>query len=302
MTVRSGLSNARASIENKSHRHYLIRRYAYGPCLNFACRLLYVVAGRVPESWYQLKAPIFIVGVSRSGTTLFVDEFAWHRDLCNWSEAPQIMDSHFYDADNDTHKGPEDVTAFDAFRIKFLFAMRTKLTGKQRFVNKHPENSLRITYLQALFPDAIFIHVIRDGRATAESNYRRTLLDPYRTDWPFGQFPKPHAWRDYAAKPLREQFAHQWVDVASFVRHSAKEMGLIPDRYLEVRYEQFCEAPRQVLAEVDEFCGLAPGRRTRLAPAVFPSRNDGWRDRLSAEEIESVDAILGELNAELGYV
>jgi hypothetical protein len=39
----------------------------------------------------------------------------------------------------------------------------------QRFLNKNPDNSVRMRYLNKLFPDSYFIHIVRDGRAVAHS-------------------------------------------------------------------------------------------------------------------------------------
>src|SRR5205809_3108300 len=186
--------------------------------------------------------------------------------------------------------------------MRCLFGLKTRLTGKRRFVNKHPENSLRMRYLLRAFPDALFVHLIREGRATVESNYARTLRDPFRTDWPFGQFPKPPKWREYVTLPLLEQFAWQWVDLIEHIRQSAKSYGLV-DRYLEVEYEAFCHNPCQVLELVDAFCGLSPaGRDGTGIRDGLSDRNQRWRATLSADQVASVDRIVSKLNQALGYV
>jgi hypothetical protein len=288
--------------KNRWHRNYYIRRYVYGPCLGLATRLLYGGRALIPASAYRLERPIFVVGVSGSGTTVFIERFARHRDLCNWSEAAQILDLHFYTPERDTLKDDEPLAPFDAFRMRCLFGLKTRLTGKRRFVNKHPENSLRIRYLLKAFPDAMFVHLIRESHATVESNYSRTLRDPFRTRWPFGQFPKPPKWRQYLALPLVEQFAWQWVDLIEHIRRVAITERLVESRYLEVRYEEFCANPRQVLELVDRLCGLSPEGRDRIGIMDgVVEQNQRWRTTLDTDQIARIDGIVSRLNDALGY-
>ena len=177
--------------------------------------------------------------------------------------------------------------------------MKTRLMGKQRFVNKHPENSLRIRFLRKIFPDAIFIHMIRDGWPTVASNYERTLEDPFRTSCPFGQFPKPEGWRSYVHLPLAEQFAHQWVDVIEHIRNDACEL-LGRDEYIGISYEEFCERPCEVVARLDDFWGSSA---VLACTSRFPTRKSEseWRNILSPEQAAAVGMIIPPLNAELGY-
>ena len=286
---------------NKWHRNYIIRRYFYGPFLKAFSHLFFMFSKIIPESWYSLNKPIFVVGCSRSGTTIFIEYFKYHLDLCNWSEAAQIMELDYYNPEIDHLKNESDVTEFDKFRIQAFFGFKTKLFRKKRFVNKHPENSLRIRYIKKIFPDAIFVHIIRDGRAVVESNYSRSKIDLFRSYYPFGDFVKPPKWREYLCLPLLEQFAHQWVDVVSYIRETAKEI-LSPNEYKEIRYEEWCERPHEILYELDLFCELDPNRRIyNKIPKKFKNYNYEWKERLSAEEVERINRIIEPLNKELGY-
>ena len=284
--------------KNRWHRNYFIRRYVYGPLLGATSTFLYRLRF-VPIT--PLERPIFIVGVSRSGTTMFTDYFRRHDDLCNWSEAAQILESDFYNTEIDTVRTEHDVSSLDTFRIRFFFGTKTLLTRKTRFVNKHPENSLRIRFLRRIFPDAMFVHLIRNGWPTIASNYKRTCEDPFRTKWPFGQFPKPPNWRNYLTLPPIEQFAHQWVDVIQYVRTEA-EQCLSPEDYIEIRYEAFCAQPRDVIQTLDDFCGLSKGgRRHDEIPHSLRNLNSRWRSVISGEEKQKIAEIIEPLNRALGY-
>jgi len=286
---------------SKWHRNYLIRRYLYGPFLKLASFGLFLLAPLLPNSCYRLERPIFILGCSRSGTSIFIQTYKKHLDLCDWSEAAQIMDLDLYNPEIDHLKEACDVTAFDRFRIQAFFGGKTRLTRKKRFINKHPENSLRINFIKEIFPDAIFIHMIREGMATVESNFSRSHLDKFRAYYYFGCFPKPPRWRNYLHFSQLQQFAYQWRDTVNYIRQTAKE-SLSPDSYMEVRYEDFCSWPHELFHRIDDFCGLDPQRRVWQAiPSKFPNHNYKWPQKLSTAQIKEVETIIDPLNRELGY-
>lgn len=286
--------------ENQWHRNYFIRRYFYGPILHAATWIAYCLRFFIPKGWYHLEEPVFVVGCSRSGTTLFIKYFSQHPQVCNWSEAAQIMELDFYNPDIE-HLKENLPSNFDVFRIRFWFGLKTRLTGKRVFVNKHPENSLRMLWLRYIFPDARFIHMIRDGMAVTASNFARTLKDPFRKNWPFGQFPKPPAWREYLELPLHVQFAHQWKDVTKYVIDVGAK-GLSGDRYLEIHYETFCKDCTEVLRQVDRFVGVDPAKRPVTCEAAeLKSRNYKWRQLFSTSQIKDITTVIGNLNVQLGY-
>lgn len=284
---------------NRYHINFLVRRYPYAVVMDAAVGLAYGLRWLLPRDAFRLHRPIFLVGCSRSGTTVFLEHLARHPDLCNWSEGAQVLEPRFYDPDIDHVRAGDDATQYRRFRMALLFRLKTRVLGKSRFVNKHPENSFRIDYLRAAFPDCLFVHVIRDGLSTVESNMRLARRDGFRHGWPFGQLPKPPGWRELICLPEHLQYAWQWRLAVSSVRERLG--GDRPDPgYLEVRYEEFCEDPKGSLAKVELFCGLAPGA-SRLAWTPLPVANGRWRRSLSRIEIREIEEVIGPLQRALGY-
>ena len=68
----------------------------------------------------------------------------------------------------------EEMAAY--FRKKYLQVQN--LWGRPRFVNKNLQNSFRVRLLNLIFPDAKFIHIIRDGRAVAFSLLNKQTAQP----------------------------------------------------------------------------------------------------------------------------
>ncbi len=115
-----------------------------------------------------IEKPIFIVGAARSGTTFLAEALRRHPDVLYLREPNELW---LYG--HETHPSDllrrEDVTEeIQAYLIHHLSTL-LRAAGKQRLLDKTPHNSLRIGFLHAIFPDAKFIHIIRDGRDVALS-------------------------------------------------------------------------------------------------------------------------------------
>ncbi len=207
---------------------FLIRRCTTFGIIQIVSCFTYLCAPLLPKSITRLDRPIFIIGCSRSGTTIFVDMLREHRDLAEWSEAGGVFEPRYFAPTINHFKDEGCVTKFHSRRLQVLFGLFTRIRGMPRFLNKHPQNSLRIGFIRAIFPDAKFIHLIRDGYATTYSNYRQVMLNKPRQSIPFGGFPKPQAWKDLLHLPLLLQFGYQWVDVMEVACGSGQDFGILP--------------------------------------------------------------------------
>jgi hypothetical protein len=248
----------------------------------------------------RLERPIFMLGCPRSGTTVAVDLFARHPDVANLSEAQEIWDPRGHlDPEADHHWTAADVKPEDARRLHTRFEFHRRLHRKARFVNKNPRSSVRIDYIRAVFPDAVFLHVLRDGRAVAHSILREMRRDSLRQRFPFGNFCKPPHWRQLLRDDPAEQAALQWTEVVRYVRGHRQTLA---DSYHEFRYEDFCQNPRQVLAHAYGFAGLRVDEEVlKRLPARLDSQNFQWRASLQPTQIETINRIQKELLVELGY-
>ena len=285
---------------DSTSRRYLVRRYLLGPVIRLASIVLYLVYPLLPQRVKTLDRPVFVIGCSRSGTDLFTDLLAMHQELANWSEAAQILDLRYYNSNHDHYLTEKNATPFETRRLRAFFGLYTWLQGKKRFLNKHPQNTVRIRYLRAIFPDAYFIHVIRDGRAVIHSNYKPPQQDQYRAYCPFGNFPKPIQWRQYMNDPPITQFAHQWRDLVEYAQEACRELD--EKHYLEVTYEALCEDALSTLAKADAFIGVNPDQR--LSESVnrpLKPQNYKWRADFHTDDLAQIDRVAGDLLQHLGY-
>ena len=247
-----------------------------------------------------LKEPIFMIGCPRSGTTISVNLFARHPWIANWSEAGRVWDpAGYHDAGADHCWGADKVTAAASRRLHSRFEWYRQRQKKRRFINKHPRNSVRLDYIREIFPDALFIHVIRDGRAVVNSIVKRIERDPERQHVPFGDFCKPPQWRRYLRDDPIEQAALQWREITVTILGKRSEVG---HRYHEFKYEDMCLRPREVFAAAFEFAGL-PVHEELLAaiPERLENMNYKVEQELSPAQIATVNRVQKELLEELGY-
>jgi hypothetical protein len=257
------------------------------------------LAWRALHPGARLERPIFVIGAPRSGTTLAVDLFATHPDVANWSEAGRIWDPSGYDDPEAEHAWPAALaTAARRARLHGWFEWYRQSQGRARFVNKHPRNSLRIPFLRAAFPDAQYIHVIRDGRAVVSSILEEIRRHERRRRRPMGGFAKPAGWRELLRDDPAEQAALQWQAIVRTARADGAALG---GALLEVRYERLCAEPRETYRTLFSFAGL---RTDEAALAAIPQRLEesaGWRKRLTRAELAVIERAAGPMLAELGY-
>ena len=295
------LEDARLVFSDSASRKYLLRKFVLGPLIRFGSKALYPVYRLVPDTLYKLDRPIFVVGCSRSGSSIFVELYGRHAHIANFSEAAQLFELEYYEPTIDHYKTNEDGTEFERFRVRAFLGLVTRLRRKKRLVNKHPQNSLRIEYLKSVFPDARFIHLIRDGRAVVHSSYEKVKKDRFRQLYPFGNFPKPRDWREYQDLSLIAQFANQWREVVAYIREVAAA-SLTDDEYIEVRYEDFCANTHSVFEKLDIWSGLDPSRREyNRIPPTLKSHNTKWKSNLSRAQVLEIEALIGEYLTRFGY-
>ncbi|HEV3471585.1 MAG TPA: sulfotransferase, partial [Actinomycetota bacterium] len=194
------------------------------------------------------------------------------------------------------------------------------VTGrKHRLLDKTPRNALRVRFVDALFPDARYIYLKRDGRENVNSLINAWRTPRYRTYelpqehsipgvdpkwWKFVLYP---GWREDLAGPLEVVCAKQWIHSNDHALAAAKEIG--PDRWVEIRYEELIERPVEEVGRLLEFLELEYEREVKDKAAatattpinvVTPVERGKWR-RENPKEIAAVLPLLRPTMAALGY-
>ncbi|NNG00352.1 MAG: sulfotransferase [Desulfobacteraceae bacterium] len=178
---------------------------------------------------------------------------------------------------------------------------------KNRFFNKMT-GPARIGYLSGLFPDACYVHIIRDPRAVVSSllkvNFwvRNGGLDaPW---WQNGLREEYlNVWKDSGRNPA-VLAAVQWRQIIENARHETGFGTHERKKYIEIKYETFLEDPENTINEILKFCGLTKSNKVyeNLKKRVrIKNMNYKFHDNLSHEDIDAVESVTRFVSKKLGY-
>ena len=106
---------------------------------------------------------VFIVGSPRSGTTVLGTILDTHPRISQWYEPYFVWDKYFRNAPHD-ERTEDDATHKVCQKIYKDFLRYKKKRKCAIVVDKSPRNSLKIPFIQKVFPHTDFIHILRDGR------------------------------------------------------------------------------------------------------------------------------------------
>ncbi len=268
--------------------------------------------------------PIIVVGCSRAGTTLVYKTLSESREIGSlqrethdyWSDlhppAAKNWDTHALDASDASQRDRDTVS-------RYFYSW----TGRHRWVDKNNQNGLCVYYLQALFPDAVFVFVKRSPGDNLNS-----LIEGWRKPDEFATWSndlpakvavengKLHqwcffladGWRNYVNAPVEDVAAFQYAAINKAILDAKAS---VPARnWVEVFYEDFLRDPVATFRKVFEGCGLAFDSRLEQHcaqvldipyNAFSEIRLDKWKDGRNREKIERVLPQVAAVAARMGY-
>jgi hypothetical protein len=274
-------------------------------------------------------APVFVMGCHRSGTNLLYDMllssggFAIYRgylpiykiliprfgSMSSRSHREKILDTFLrskgfrrtgLDAEplstrilNDCRNGGD-----------FIRAVMDAVAGSQqaaRWAVYDPDNVLRIGRVKLDIPNALFVHIIRDGRDIALSLKKMGGFAPLPWD------------RSQTESLVATSLYWEWM-----IRKGRADGGKFPADYIEIHYEDLITNPRETLGKLGGFidhdldydriqrAGLGSlsetnssfreeGTKTKLNPL------GRWKERLAHADVAAIEATVGECLEENGY-
>ena len=297
---------------------------------------------KIPTPFSRSRKPAgppvpFIVGVTRSGTTLLRLMLDAHPDMAippethfvpslikatrkrgvSCDEAHGIVTGHrqWGDFNLDSAELLSRYCALDRIdpetTIRAFFELYSEREGKPRWGDKTPNYVKRMKQIENWVPEARFIHMIRDGRDAALSRFKRVLKDP----------------------PPMEIVAERWVRKIEEARSDGADL-----HYMEVQYEELVRDTETQLRRVADFIELPwndsmlryyeraeerlaemhrdlPGEDGKpLRPADHrkeahlltskppdPSRLARWKEEMAPADIAAFEQAAEPLLRELGY-
>jgi hypothetical protein len=276
--------------------------------------------------------PILIIGAPGSGTTLLHQTLCSHRDVAyithnmlragirkhgrlvgdrrrallmlqnlihrdpasNNPLGDALWIKYFGDYNYMTEKDYSEEMA-DYFRKKVLQVQN--LLGRPRFVDKTLVNCFRVRLLNSIFPDAKFIHTIRDGRAVAFSILNKIDIAGDR----FALFDV--GFKDILGdkyKPDRSELYNYGLAWAEFVRKGREANAVAQNRYYEVRYEKLVTEPYDELRNIADFCELDWYSEFEEKIPPTQNMNEKWKQKASKEQRIDLEESTFDLRQTLG--
>jgi len=274
-----------------------------------------------------MKPPVFIVGCPRSGTS-----FLYHLLLSAGGFAEFHTQMNAYDVLEPIYRPLNSVSnrkrmmrdwlGSKAFQVSGLDAreIETKIVdgcqnvrdflnivmeevarkqGVDRWADSTPTNVPHMPRIAADFPDAQFLHIIRDPRDIALSLEKR-------------QWARPLPW-DRKNALLAAGLYWEWI-----VRKGREYGERLGPRYIEVRYESLVQSPREALPPIGKFLGhdldydriqkASVGSVKTPLTAFSEDLKQGqfspvgrWKQKFPPEQLTKFEDLIGCYMAELGY-
>ena len=274
-----------------------------------------------------LPDPVFVVGCSRSGTTVTYETLAASQRFLSFGyEIPEFWNGLYGPLNNGwdseaagaAQARPEHRAAARRFFYQRL--------GKGWVLDKTCINTLRLPYLYKLFPAAKFVFIQRDGRDNISSmmdGWRQGRTDgSFGLEQFFGPFPEsvainvgefkewhfflPPAWREYNTATLEEVCAFQWITANHMALEAKKYIPAA--QWIHLRYEDIFERPVEMFEAAFTQLGIPFGSSLRercahLRPTSIVKgapKKQKWKEH-NPEAIARILPIIQPMLTELGY-
>jgi len=269
---------------------------------------------------------VFVIGCHRSGTALLYDSLLSAGGFPLYRYAPYVHSTLLSICGNPSvprnreklvqlwlRSEPFRRTGFDTEDVRprlleecksggdFLRITMGELArraGVERWVVHDCDNIMHMPTIKREIPDALFIHLVRDGRDAALSLNKQHPVPPRL--WP------------------RKRALFAWALLWQWTVRKGRRCGQsFPADYIEIHYEELVRQPEKTLTTLAEFLDhdLDYGRIQKnaigrvLSPNTVWKEESGnsfspigrWKTKLSEPEMVALEALIGDCLDEFGY-
>ena len=214
----------------------------------------------------------------------------WERNLPSFKKGVQAMVSH--------PPGAVNITDDEVINIRKLIDRCATFQGKPRFFATYGDYP-RIQYLSQAFPDALFIHIVRDGRAVCESYFRMNQQGSFQS------WGERHLWFRHMPQTWYKSFTekhynlfgfgvYRWKYYLDLCRQESSQIS--PERFMQIHYEDIVQNPILAIQRIESFAGLRSSTRVDHFVKKIPpiNCNTKWRKALTTEQLDQFFEIVTE--------
>ena len=279
------------------------------------------------------KPPIILFGNVRSGTSLIYGLFNLHPEIAGWYEPRLVW--NYADPKRKTDRfEAKDATPKVKRYIRKRFKKYSRRNGNKRIMEKTPVNVFRIPYVDAIFPEAVYLYIVRDPFAQANSSayrwkaniswshilnriqecpgtqyhhylaafFKNKLSKSFRIGGRKTSYGIKYSGieEDLKEKTLEEVAAIQWVKACEMVEKDL--LNIDSSRVMQVRYEDFVKSPHSTFEKMSSHVGLEvhSSQSIALKKKIDSDRQEKWR-RIDPLIIEKMEEILSPVIHNYGY-
>jgi hypothetical protein len=275
---------------------------------------------------WRSKAPVFVIGCGRSGTTLLyhmilsAGNFAVYRTESN---VINLLEPRFGDLSKKRNKerlleawyGSRlyTLSGLDQQKIgskvmaecrnggdflRLIMEEMAREQGVERWAECTPEHILHLPRIKETIPNALIVHIIRDGRDSALSTDKQGYIR--RLPW------------DHKPGVMACGIYWEWM-----VNTGRRDGRLLGDNYTEVHFEELVKNPRETLARLGAFiqhdldydrikaAGIGsvtePNTSFRADSQQTFSPVQRWKTSYTRDDLATMEVLIGGTLRDLGY-
>ncbi|WP_170309610.1 sulfotransferase family protein [Litorilituus lipolyticus] len=229
-----------------------------------------------PNTSPVFDRPVFILACPRSGSTLFYETLAKAKGL--WTvggeshaiieEIPEFSTIYNGSVSNSLTELHGNDRSIALLKSRFAQQLRDinntpynyEQCGAIRFLEKTPKNALRIRFFKKVFPDALFIHLVRDPRDNISSiidgwNSGHFITYPhlpgFNNRW---SYLLPDNWQSLQEKPVEQIATFQWQAANQAI---VDDLQSVADKQkFTVHYQDFLDNTADIIEQLCQFIGI----------------------------------------------
>src|SRR4029077_14926792 len=182
--------------------------------------------------------------------------------------------------------------------LRIVMDALARKQNAQRWAGNTPEEILYLPFIKQTIPNALFIHVLRDGRDVALSLSRRRYIRPF-------------PWKE---RETTVGAAIYWAWIVERGRRLGQELEA---DYTEIHFEQLVAEPQIALARLSSFLDHAldyeriqrvalgsvakPNTSFKTVPEAEFNPVGRWKEQLTPRQLTRIEGLIGATLTDLGY-